>query len=377
MKERIPFSKPDQPSWHDNNKMEWKGGLEKAWRQATFVVGDRPFKEVLITGVAHTLDTFEMHREDIEKAVKESSVVFLEGYATRDVRETIPEDFPREKDIAAFRAQLQELKKSGVHLPVEPGAVTDEMIRRELILYHDSAHLAQTDFYQFYDKVKALAALYKKPIAFADPMESVIARGKERIAKGKETAGAAGDTLEFSTEEKNIRESVLYGGLVAGGVALFLSQFAPKSKNAPVSRRSFLRLAGAGAAAAALGGASALSEKMEYVSERHGWWLDRDTNPLGAFRYNAITDYREIAAGLAIQRLAELTKEEKNPIAVFFGRAHFGSIEHYATSPIEARIRLRAYPQQLAYAAPELALYEFDDAKSEWVLRRKESLLDE
>ena len=371
--ERLPLSKQPSLSAQERWKIQSDGWHEQAWRQDEFLIGSGVnARLVYITGVMHDLKTFEMHRPEIEETVKKSGMVLCEGYATRDSPGSIPETFPKIEDVRAFREKLANLRKTGT-LSIDPGAVSDDDIRRELVLYREQANKAQEGFYQFYDRVRQLAALYRKPLAIADPMHLVIDRAREKIETGEETK-ARQFILESSSAEQDVREGALYGGLMAGALAGFLSRLAPKS--GPVSRRSFLKLAGAGAAVAGLGGTSILAEQAESAALVAGGSLNRESNPLGMFRYNSTTDYREVCVGLALDRLERTMGASNKPIAVFFGANHIDSIRHYATSPTEARLRLRAYPQQIGYAKPLLTIYNFDQNKREWVLGSQQSILE-
>lgn len=318
-------------------------------------------REVIITGVEHSPKSFEMYKGEIEETIKKSSIVMVEGFSRKNMPEVIAADFPRSEHIAEFREELRLLREKGVEIPTED-KVTDEMVRRELTLYRDKEN---NDLHQgqiFFDKITRLAALHKKPIVFSDPLHSVVDRANQNNTTPEQS-------------EKDLQKSMVYGGIIAAAAATLAAQLTPRSKNAPINRRSFLGMAGAGIATAAAGGLSQIANKLEKDVIKAGGHLSRETNPLGPLRYSAMDDYRDAAVGIAVDRVADLTKDSRQPIAVFFGRSHIDSIRHYAEAPIEARIKLRTYQQEINYAEPSLFIYDYDDSKNQWALRSKESLL--
>src|SRR3989344_9166394 len=100
MVERIPLSRQEPVSREKKWEVESDRNHENAWLQQQFaIVEGTDLHMVAMTGVMHTPKTFEMHKEDIEKTVKDADVVLLEGYSKREMPVEIPGDFPSNKDV--------------------------------------------------------------------------------------------------------------------------------------------------------------------------------------------------------------------------------------------------------------------------------------
>ena len=365
--ERIPFS-PDRPlSREERNRIASEGMTELAWKINEFSMPNG--QTIRLIGLAHHKGTFYSHRSDIEQIVKNSSVVVLEGYLDIDVKPSLPESLPHPDEIAALRQKIKKLVDSGIDIPVKFESITDEMLKHELVLYGET--VSQFEFYQLYDRIKQLAAYYGKELALVDPMESLMRRAREKIAAGIEDGlnQDLEDGFEFSSAERSIREGIALGGstaLIAGIIASIVA------KKTAVSRRVFFSIAGLGGIAAGIGGTSMIANKSEEAAYAGDAPFGRVINPLGLFRYNG-DDYREVVIARGLSYLANMRASE--PVSVFIGFGHVDSLEYYATHPLEARLRLLAYPQQYKFRSPVLAIYGFNEQNGEWRIKRLETLL--
>ncbi len=350
----------------------------KGWEEKDFSLNG---KDASVVGVMHIPETVDVYIEKMEEKIKNSAVILLEGGAgtlTTSIdafpstvgtspTETSFEEalYPSKQQVEAFRETLKRMAAQGVELSTPPDKLNDSEIRREIVKYQDKLE-------DFFEKVRHLAALHGKPIAFSDPLDSI----RRKYQEGKDAYirehGNAGGYVTPPADELIIQDALFYGG---ASIAAATGFAAISRKRKSMTRRSFIKIAGAGAAAGAVGGLSKLAEKIEIASLSAQGDMGRSTNPLGAFRYNWVKDYREIIAGLSMQRLADTYKDTQGQITAIFGGKHRESIVHYASSSVETPLRLRAYPHRNEYDEPTLSVYEFDKARHVWKEKSKESLL--
>lgn len=315
-------------------------------------------------GIRHVMPFLKQHRETLTNAIKNASLVFLEGA-------------PHTEGIFSEET-IKELQSFFARKGYQPSRETIERFILE-----------KKQGFAFYAALEDIAAQYNKPIATADPA-AAMGDAFEKIIIGKTFEDIDDDT-------ERARTALIIGGILLAAfpscgdnIKECIKNLMPKTLDAKenvkaeqkseqlpqeqkpkgkMNRRNFLRVFGGGIAAPAMLSetASALF-KTNMAAPGYGRRAD---NPLGAFLYDGI-DYRDVSAAEGLDRLARSTNG-KGTIVVIYGDVHRASIKHYAESPKERSIKKNAYLPYRTVAPPKLEVFEYDK-KSGWETKRREAL---
>lgn len=299
----------------------------KYWRVERLEVNGR---EVELIGVAHEPATLEIpeYRAKIESAIKNASLSVLENgplmfqfYSYENFRDAIRSYVPDFSEEDVQRAYI-----IGTVGPMK----------------------------QFFHAVLNMAAEARTDIMSADPNEDLY-----KVMR-----------LEFQDKKtEEAKEATFIGALATffGSAAALSVQEALKRRRkkesppkvAGMSRRTFLKAAGAGALVAGLSKASTLA------SENTENYLDREENPLGFALYN-IVDYRDATIAEAIDTLSKETAKP-GPIEVIHGTKHVAGIKRYLENPAERKARLLAYAPFAGSPEEIMKVFAYDG--KEWKQR--------
>lgn len=336
------YSKKDQSSRNEEQEL-----LKHAWRHERFVEDGVIFD---VVGVAHDPEATRLYGAKLTELIKNAEVLLVEGGPQAKDRKSTFEDtaLASPEALQEFKEILVLIKERGL-LPenIDFDSVSDNELTRVLKLYFDNEQ-------EFFSKIEAVAATYDVPIAYADPLNSIRAYGKDHDAN----------------PEAVLQESVKTASFLTGAAALTTLTLIKTSESRMTRRQfitgSFLSIATAILSAGGLGAVrlSEIQSRLDFEIQQNSGskeGLDRFIDETGRaggqygmFAHNAVNDYREVIGGLATKKLGD----QFGRVTVVWGANHFQSLSHYTKNTHEAELRATAlYHDRLEYDPPTVTVY--------------------